>query len=125
MSRELPSRLPDWRTRLRSSMTPGAARSVVFLFTLSLALAAGNYLLSAAAVNRAAAAAASTIQLCRAGNEARAQQVTLWEHLVSLPGPSGETPAARARRQRLATRFLAYVHAVFTPRNCATLTDRK
>jgi hypothetical protein len=102
-------------------MTHGAARSAVFLFTLSLLLAAGNYLLSAQAVRRAAASAASTTQLCRLGNTARAQQVTLWEHLVSLPGPGGETPAARARREKLAASFLAYVRSVFAPRDCAAI----
>ena len=80
-----PSRPRDWR--VAALIPPGAARSVVFLFLLSLLLAAGNYLLSASAVRRATASAASTVQLCRAGNEARAQQVTLWEELVALPPP--------------------------------------
>ena len=104
-------------------ITRGALYSVVFLFVLSLLLAAGNYLYSASAVRHATAAAASTMQLCLAGNEARRQQVQLWDELISLSSPpAGETAAARARRKVITREFIAYVHTVFAPRNCAAVT---
>ena len=100
-------------------MTRGARYSVVFLFALSLALATGNYLLSASAVRRAEASAASTLQLCQAGNELRRQQVALWDHLlaVAMP-PERESAAARARRAEVTRQFAAYVHQVFAPQRC-------
>ena len=64
--------------------------------------------------------AASVTQLCRAGNEARAQQVILWEHILRIArAPAHETPAHA--RDRLATEraFEAYVHKVFAPRDCS------
>jgi len=101
-------------------MTSGALRSVIFLFLLSLVLAAGNYLLSASAVRSARASSASAVQLCEAGNEARAQQVQLWLFVIALsPPPPRETAAARAARQKVITTFLAYVRSVFAPRDCA------
>lgn len=100
-------------------MTRGARYSIVFLFVLSLLLAAGNYLLSASAVRHATASAASVAQLCAAGNESRAQQVRLWAYLIVLsPPPPHETPAARARRENVIREFIAYVRSVFAPRRC-------
>jgi len=59
------------------------------------------------------------VQLCQAGNESRAQQVTLWTHLVQMSAPPPhETAEARARRQKLTRQFLAYVRDVFAKRNC-------
>lgn len=133
-SRPLPPRHPDWRTRLHGLaaaawgrpkdgipfMTRGARYSVVFLFLLAFALAAGSYRLSVSAVDRAVADRASVVQLCQLGNASRAQQVILWTHLikVSLPPPH-ETAAERARRQKTIREFLAFVHHDFAPRNCA------
>ena len=100
-------------------MTRGARYSAVFLFILSLLLAAGNYLLSASAVRHATAVAASTLQLCQAGNEARRQQVQLWDKLITLTmPPAGETAAARAQRELVTREFITYVRSVFAPRDC-------
>ena len=105
-------------------MTRSARYSVIFLFVLSLLLAAGNYLLSASAVRHAAAAAATTRQLCLAGNEARRQQVRLWDELIALSSPPpGESAAVRARRELVTREFVAYVRSVFAPRNCAPGAD--
>ena len=108
-------------------MTRGARHAVVFLFVLSFALAGGSYWLSTSAVHRATAAAVNTTQLCEAGNESRAQQVTLWEHLVAVAQPPPhETPAQEQQRLAVARAFIAYVHKVFAPRNCsAPLTTRR
>lgn len=115
-------------------MTPGARRAVVVLFVLSFALAAANLFWTShevgavsGAVRQASHAAATTAQLCEAGNQSRAQQVTLWEHLVAVAQPPPhETPAQERQRLATARAFIAYVHKVFAPRNCsAPLTTRR
>jgi hypothetical protein len=101
------------------SMTQGARYSFIFLFVLMVALTSGSYVLSARAVHQATASAASTLQLCEAGNESRAQQVTLWTHLVAISQPPPhQSAAAEGRQQATVAVFLAYVHHVFAPRNC-------
>jgi hypothetical protein len=96
----------------------------VFLFLLSLVMAAGNYLLSANAVRRAAASAATVAALCHLDNQTRARQVQLWAHLIaSVPPPRRETAAARARREETARVFLAYVRQAFAQRNCGDVTS--
>jgi hypothetical protein len=135
----LPPRNTGWRTRawarLRKTavfawgrpspdgmpfMTRGARYSVVFLFILSFLLAGASYYLSTSAVRGEVGSRASVVQLCRAGNESRAQQVTLWEHLVAIsPPPPHQTARQRARRLAVTRAFLAYVRHVFMPRNCA------
>jgi hypothetical protein len=105
-------------------MTRGARYSAGFLFVLSLLLAGGNYLLSASAVRHATANRVSISQLCQSGNESRAQQVQLWLHLVALSAPPpGETPAARAHREKVTREFLAYLRVVFAPRDCGAITS--
>ena len=103
-----------------SPMTRGAARAVVFLFALSFLLAGAAYVLSVRAVQGEVHSRASVVQLCQAGNESRAQQVTLWTHLIqiSVPPPH-QTPAQKAQRAALTGAFLRYVRQVFAPRNCA------
>jgi hypothetical protein len=60
------------------------------------------------------------VQLCQAGNESRAQQVTLWTHLIEISAPPPhETAAQKAARAKLIAGFLAYVRQVFAPRDCA------
>jgi hypothetical protein len=109
-----------WQRRLFRPITPGAARAVVTLFVLSFLLSGAAYWLAVRAVDGQVRSRASVVQLCQAGNESRAQQVTLWTHLVAISTPPPhETPAARARRQKLTREFLAYVRQVFAPRNCA------
>lgn len=107
------------------TMTRGARYSAVFLFLFSLALAAGNFLFTSSLVHRATAASASVTQLCMLGNEARAQQVQLWEYLISVSRPPPhETAAEKARREKVTRLFLAHVHEVFKPRNCQKVTGQ-
>src|SRR5262249_30141168 len=114
-------------TRLRLNMTPGALRATVFLLLLSLLLARANLLLTArevggvrAAETRSAQNAANITQLCLLGNEARAQQIVLWEHIVQIAQPPPrETPAQRRARLATTRTFVAYLHKVFAPRDCA------
>lgn len=101
-------------------MTPGAVRAVLMLFIVTLVLFAVNVVFTAHEVNRAAAASASVVQLCQAGNEQRAQQVSLWDHLVLISRPPAHETRAAARARLAVTRaFVAYVHKAFAPQNCA------
>jgi hypothetical protein len=101
-------------------MTRGARYAVVFLFVLSFLLAGGSYWLSVSAVRGEVGSRASIVQLCQAGNQSRAQQLTLWTYIVAIsPPPPHETAAERQQRKATIRRFLAYIHKVFEPRNCA------
>lgn len=102
---------------------PGMPRAVryafVFVSVLTLLLAGASYFFATRAVRGEVASRASVVQLCQAGNDSRAQQVTLWTHLVTLnTPPPRETAAQKQRRLALTRRFLAYVRTVFKPRDC-------
>lgn len=111
---------PSWWQRwLVRPITPGAARAVVTLFVLSFLLAGASFWLSVRTVQGQITSRASVTQLCQAGNESRAQQVTLWTHLVAMNvPPPHETPAQKQKRQALTREFLAYVRTIFAPRDC-------
>lgn len=87
-----------------------------------IALTVGLTLFGALAVHAASQAAhanSAQLALCQASNVARAQQVTLWDHVI------GEShPRSKEQAHALAA-FGAYVHMVFRPRNCAALGSRK
>ena len=110
-------------------MTRGARHAVIFLFVLTLALAGANLLFTSHEVNavRTAAASAqrasaSTSQLCQSGNEARAQQVGLWQFIITISKPPPHESAAQERARLAALRsFNAYLHRVFAPRDCRRL----
>lgn len=100
-------------------MTPGARWAVAVLFVLVLAIGGLNLLFTAHEVNAVRAAQVSVVQLCQAGNESRAQQVSLWDHLVAISRPPPHETPAQARKRLATTRaFLAYIRKVFAPRNC-------
>lgn len=103
-------------------ITPGALRAIVFLFFLSFALSAAAGFLAVRAVHGEIASRASVTQLCQAGNEFRAQQVTLWTHLVetSTPPPR-QSPEQQRQRAAEIRAFLGYVRQVFAPRDCSRL----
>ena len=108
---------------MKLDMSRGAFRAALFLFILALALAALNLLFTAHQVNSVRAAEASAVQLCQAGNTARAQQIILWSHLVVISRPPPrETVQARNQRVKTTKDFLAYVRRIFAKRNCAALT---
>ena len=102
-------------------VTRSAMYSVVFLFVLSFLLAGAAYRLSVSAVQGEIRSRASIVQLCHAGNDSRAQQLTLWAHIVAVSQPPpGQTAAQQQQRRASIRAFMAYVHKVFAPRNCAT-----
>lgn len=100
-------------------ITPGAARAFVVLSAVTLLLSGGAYFFSTRAVHGEIRSRASVVQLCQAGNDARAQQVTLWTHLIEISQPPPhETAAQKRQRQALIAGFLGYVRKVFAPRDC-------
>jgi hypothetical protein len=114
---------PGLFRRLFTPISTGAARAVVSLFVLAFLLAGASYWLSVRAVHGEVANRASVTQLCQSGNSFRADQVTLWTHLVAISTPSATlTPAQAAQRQALISAFLAYVRQVFAPRDCGGLS---
>ena len=72
------------------------------------------------ATSAARAIHAAAVANCRYGNQARAQQVQLWDHvLVIAPPPPHETPRQRATRLQTDAAFRAYVRRIFAPRDSA------
>lgn len=110
------------RLRLFTPMTRGAARAVVFLFILAFLLSAATFWLSVRAVQGEIANRATTAQLCQSGNDSRAQQVTLWTHLIAISAPPpGQTAAQAKQRDATIRSFLDYVRQVFAPRDCSQI----
>ena len=109
--------------RLRAPFRPisrGAARAFVFLAVLTLVLAGASAWVSVRAVQGEIRNRVSVVQLCQAGNESRAQQVTLWTHLIAVSAPPPhQTATQKAARAKLTRQFIAYVKTVFRPRDCA------
>lgn len=104
----------------RPHITTGALYSVVVLFVITCTLAAGNLFFTSSEVARLQGTRASVVQLCQAGNDARAQQVTLWTHLVAISAPPAhQTAAQAARRRAVIAAFLRFVRQVFAPRDCS------
>jgi hypothetical protein len=106
--------------RGRQGLPPAVRYTVLLLFSMAFLLAAGSSWLAVRAVQGEIRSRASVVQLCHAGNESRAQQITLWTHLVAISAPPAhETAAQKAVRARRTSEFLAYVGHVFAPRNCS------
>jgi hypothetical protein len=97
---------------------------VVFLFVLAFLLSGASWWLSVRAVRGEVANRATVLQLCETSNGFRAQQVTLWTHLVATsPPPPRETPAQKQQRQVTIRAFLRYIRQVFAPRDCTANFD--
>jgi hypothetical protein len=94
------------------------SRHLIWITIVSLAL---DIILTAAltvvaiqAHDASGAVAQSNRNLCLSGNAARAQQVSLWDYILSLSQPSA-TPAEQQR----VTAFRAHVQQLFAPRDCS------
>jgi hypothetical protein len=61
---------------------------------------------------------ASQVAGCQAGNQQRAEQIGLWEHIYSL-AKSGKKLTAAQRRADNA--LIAYIRKTFAAKNCAVL----
>jgi hypothetical protein len=89
------------------------------VLTVVLALTGGLAVHSAQVASQASKA---QLALCQAGNVARAQQIVLWDHLLSVAkAPPHETAAQREQRLKTVGAFRAYVHRVFRSRDCSKL----
>ena len=110
---------PKPRVRQYRTVSETAVRAVVVLFALAWLLAGGAYYFSQRAVMGELGSRASVTQVCQGDNEQRAQQITLWTHLVAISAPPPhQTAAQRDKRKTLTRQFLAYVRQVFKPRDC-------
>lgn len=92
---------------------------IIFDIALTVLLSGVGYL-AVHAAQSASQANSAQLALCQAGNVARAQQVTLWGHLLSLPPAPGSPPPSAAQEKRIAE-FKAYLDTVFAPRDCSRL----
>ena len=70
-----------------------------------------------AAKDAAAVAAKENRALCLSGNAARAEQIKPWEILIGL----SKMPQSAAQRREIAV-FVADLHKIYAPRNCAHIT---
>jgi hypothetical protein len=96
-------------------------RHLIWVTIISLAL---DLLLTAAltvvavqahhASGAASAVAQADRNLCLSGNVARAQQVSLWNYVLTI----SQQPASSVGPARLAD-FKAHLHKLFAPRDCA------
>ena len=102
----------------------GIRYAVVFLFILTFLLAGASSWFSIRAVRGEVSNRATITQLCETGNGFRADQVTLWTHLVAISSPPPhETAAQKAARAKTVRAFLAYVRKVFKPRDCTASSE--
>jgi hypothetical protein len=96
------------------------------VLTIVLGLVAGqSHDASAQAQGAAARANAAVAQLhatqvssCEDGNQTRAGEIALWEHIYGLSVAAAKPTAAERQADE---RLLAYVRATFAPRDCARL----
>ena len=99
-------------------MTTGARHAVVFLFLLTVFLAAANLLFTSALIGRVNANKVTITQLCQSGNEAGCGQSGLWAFISQLSPPRHEAPPKAAQRARVLRQFALHLHQVFKPRDC-------
>ena len=105
--------------RGEQGLSSGIRYAIVFLFALTFLLAGASSWFSIRAVQGEVSNRATITQLCETGNGFRADQVTLWTHLVTISAPPPhETAAQKAARAKTVRAFLAYVRTVFKPRDC-------
>lgn len=113
------------KPRQYRTVSHAVARAFVVLAVIAVLVAGASSWFAVRAVQGAISSRASVVQLCQSGNESRAQQITLWSHLVAISTPPPhQTPAEQARRRAATISFLRYVRQVFAPRNCTTTFNR-
>lgn len=111
-----------WHRKPFGPISQGAARAFAVLSILTVLLSGAAYWFAQRAVQGEIASRATVVQLCEAGNTARAQQQALWEHIIAISvPPPHETPAQKQHRELAVRKFEAYVRTVFAKRNCQQL----
>jgi hypothetical protein len=83
---------------------------------LDLLLTAALTVVAIQAHDSSSAVAQSARNLCLSGNAARAQQVSLWNYILSI----SQQPTTPAERERIA-KFQAHLQQLFAPRDCSDI----
>lgn len=83
---------------------------------LDLMLTVVVTVLSVAALHANAILHSSQLTACAIGNQTRAEQRQLWEHLLAEATVKTSGPSTQEEKD-----FLAYVNQTFAPVNCATV----
>jgi hypothetical protein len=110
------------RLHLQPGITKGSLYSVIILFVVMIVLTGASYALESNAISKAQRNTASITQLCQLGNDSRAQQIRLWQFVISLSRPPPHETARQERQRQADLRtFEAYLHRIFKPRNCSAL----
>jgi hypothetical protein len=60
---------------------------------------------------------ATQVAACQAGNQTRAEEVDLWDHIAAVSQTRKTTPRQRREDEQL----LAFIRKIFAPRNCIAL----
>ena len=104
------------------TVSQGTARAFVFLAVVTILAAGVSSWFAVRAVRGEITSRASVVQLCETGNDFRAQQVTLWSHIIAISAPPPkETAAQHRQRVALIASFQRYVRQVFATRDCSKL----
>ena len=117
------------RTQRRIVAQQGRQRHFAYALAVSLvvdiALSVFLIRLDVGQVHVSQAIRRSQFAGCAIGNEFRAGQVRLWDHVIVVSAvPPHETAAQREKRLARLESFRAYVAAQFRPVNCARLYGR-
>jgi hypothetical protein len=100
-------------------------RTLRWLFAsvaVDLALSIAMVTLAIAQAHVSAQIHQSQLNACAIGNDFRAGQVRLWDHVIAVSSaPRGETAAERKARLAKLTAFRSYVAAHFRPVDCRSL----
>ena len=97
-------------------------RLIAVSVVLDVALSAGIGVLAVSQIHVSEQIHASQLQACGIGNDFRARQVRLWDHVLAISkAPPGETSAERAVRLAKLAAFRGYVAAQFRPVDCISL----
>jgi hypothetical protein len=86
---------------------------------LDLLLTAALTVVAIQAHDSSSAVAQSDRNLCLSGNVARAQQISLWNYILS----SSHQPATPAQREQIA-KFQAHLQQLFAPRDCSHINPQ-
>jgi hypothetical protein len=86
---------------------------------LDLLLTAALTVVAIQAHDSSSAVAQSDRNLCLSGNVARAQQISLWNYILS----SSHQPTTPAQREQIA-KFQAHLQQLFAPRDCSHINPQ-
>lgn len=120
-ARGLTEALTEMATELRSlnkrlRRTRHIVWGLVASLALDLLLTAGFAYVAVQANNTQQ----SNLALCESGNHSRAQQIELWDYVISLGGAP-----KTARQQKVEAEFEVHLHKILAPRNCSHISPGK